>query len=399
MRVAGILLLSCMLSACGGRSDLADHPTGTACIATPPTCVQPADDPCGAPTTTAAVCDGPTRAWVCPGSSHPYARATGQPSPCLPFSDPSTGVATAGPWGLSSITRVPTEDGRCLWIAEDVKFRDGTEHRNVAFEPDLSAPSGTCPTTTRSPPTPIVVMEGGEDPSVLVQLDGGYRLAGKTHVLYRLFQIDPTSAFGVRELGSGVARWDPVAGRIVVPSAQTPFPWGKDLDLGTAMLVTSADPVHALVWGCSKEHANFVDACVLARLDGKDDVEILSQGGQWIAGTDPAGAAPQFTSGPWISTVLSSASTFEHVYIAGFGGTLETHTASSAIGPWSDGLSLGGCLLPAGDPMAFCAGPVAHPELADPTRTGELVVSYSIGTTGSQTGNLADYWPRLVWTQ
>jgi hypothetical protein len=292
---------------------------------------------------------------------------------------------------------VPTDDGRCLWVAEDVTFRDGSERRNVAFQPDLAAPFGTCPTTSVMPPTPMVTMEGGEDPSILVQIDGGVRIAGKTHVLYRLFQVDSQATFGVKELGGGVAHWDPATNRVVVPSAQSPFPWGLDLDLGTALLPAPGDVDHAFVWGCSKVHANFVDACVLARLDAADAVSIFSAGGLWVPGTDPSSAAPEFTSGPWVSTVTPGAEGFVHVYVAGFGNTLQTHAAQDATGPWADGTDIGTCDLPAADAKAFCAGPVAHPELADPSRPGEIVVSYSVGTTGSQTGAGADYWPRLEW--
>jgi hypothetical protein len=144
-------------------------------------------------------------------------------------------------------------------------------------------------------------------------------------------------------------------------------------------------------------HADFVDTCVLARLDPTEGVSVLSASGLWVQGTDPSGAAPQFTSGPWVSSVAPAGGGFVHVYVPGFGGVLQTHTAPSATGPWSDAAALGACDLPGGDASAFCAGPVAHPELADPARPGEMVVSYSIGSTGQQTGTAADYWPRLDW--
>jgi hypothetical protein len=66
---------------------------------------------------------------------------------------------------------------------------------------------------------------------------------------------------------------------------------------------------------------------------------------------------------------------------------------SSTIGP---------CQLPPGDSHAFCAGPVVHQELADPSRPGEVVISYGVGTTAQNQDQLRaaaplDYWTRLVW--
>src|SRR5581483_958483 len=199
---------------CGARSDIEGPPAPgpSGCIGTPIACVaRNASDPCGAPSEVDGICDG--NAWVCPASARPYARAISSGT-CLPFSDPSLGIRESGEWGLSSIVRVPTEDGRCLWNVEDVKFADGSETRNIAFEPDLDAPFGTCPTTSKSKPAPIVRMEDGDDPTLLVQIASAYRLAGKSRALYRLFRVDPNAVFGVTELGGGIAHWE--NGQIVI---------------------------------------------------------------------------------------------------------------------------------------------------------------------------------------
>jgi hypothetical protein len=91
-----------------------------------------------------------------------------------------------------------------------------------------------------------------------------------------------------------------------------------------------------------------------------------------------------------------------HVYAVAFGSTLETHQAPAVTGPWTSGPTLAACDLPGRDPHAFCAGPVVHEEIGDPARSGELVVSYGIGTTAPEQSALLaahpeDYWTRLAW--
>ncbi len=73
-----------------------------------------------------------------------------------------------------------------------------------------------------------------------------------------------------------------------------------------------------------------------------------------------------------------------------------------ARGSRSDADSLGACSLPASDSGAFCTSPVVHPELADPTQPGEVVVSYGVSTTTADAGSLPgaspkDDWTRLAW--
>ncbi len=273
----------------------------------------------------------------------------------------------------------------------------GAVARNVALQADPNAPFGTCPTESLTPPTPIVTIEGPDDPSILVQIDGGYRLAGATHVLYRLFRVDPNATFGAVELGGGVARWDQTTQRIVVPSPSKPFPWGLDLDLGDAQLV-SDDGAHAFVWGCSGPAAALKQACRLARLDASDHVELLSTSAQWVPTIDASLGAKLFGSGSWTSSVVPAPSGFRHVYVADFGSALQTDVAADPTGPWTAGPDLAACDLPtAHDPNSFCAGPIAHLELSDPTRPGELAISYGVGASKAPTGTPDDYWPRLVW--
>ncbi len=394
-----LLLGASMASDCGARSEL-DVPPPPApkktCPVDKPTCVaHSASDACGAPTTVAPTCDDTDFAWSCPAESHVYARATPTTDACLPFSDPSTGVATVFGWGLSSIQRLAV-DGHCLWIAENIRLPDGSTERNVGFEPDLDAPFGSCPTKSLSTPKPIVTIDGGDDGSVLVQLDGGYTVAGETRVIYRAFALDATSPVGVTLLGGGIAHWDEQLQRIVVPSpSSTAFPWGTDLDLGDAVL-TSPDGAYGFVWGCTGGDG-FTAPCRLARIDANDAVELRYPPGAWLPTTAPKGAETFFSSGTWISSVFATTTGFEQVYIAGFGKTVEGDTAPSLLDDWAPAPTLVSCDLPAGDAHSFCAGPVAHPEIADPTRPNEVPISYSIGSTGPPTSKANDYWPRLVF--
>lgn len=383
-----------LLAGCGARTGLSTESAGVACAAAPPICVQSASNPCDAPTTSAPTCDASAKQWVCPPGARVYARAAPSSGACLPFRA-TPGLASVGAWGLGSMARVPTDDGRCLWVADSAKLSDGTIARNVAFTADVDAPFGACPDTSVMPPTPIVTLEGGDDPNVLVQIDGGYRLAGATHVLYRLFRVDASSAFGVTEMGGGVGRWDPTTKRILIPKPGQ-FPWGLDLDLGDASIV--ADGTHAFVFGCAQPGQLLLGGCELARLDPNDAVELFSKGGTWIASTDASQGATLFGSGPWTSSVVATSSGFRHVYVAGFGTTIQSHVAASVTGPWSAGPDLAACDLPSGDPKAFCAGPIVHLELADPTRPNELPIGYGVGTTGTPSPNPDDSWTRLIWT-
>ncbi|HSQ66540.1 MAG TPA: hypothetical protein VLM85_25140 [Polyangiaceae bacterium] len=371
-----VAALATALAGCGARTSLGTTgASSSSCPSLAPACVAPGADPCGPWQAVAASCDAASHEWSCPSGSRVHARAAEQPDVCLPFHD-QTGVASLG----GSLVRVPTGDGRCLWIAEDVSFTDGTSARNLAFTVDPAAPFATCPKTSATPPAPAVTLAGGDDPSILVQIDGGYRLGGETHVVYRLFRLDASSAFGVVDVGGGVAHWDAGLQRIVVPPPAS-LAWGTDLDLGDAMLVEGD---HALVWGCPGPPSFLTESCVLARLDANDSLSLV-----------PGSA---FDSGPWISSVVRTpAGGALHVYAVGFGTDLQTHEAAAPEGPWSAGAGLGRCALPAADAKAFCAGPVVHEELCDPTRPGEWAVTYGVGSTGTRTGNPDDYWSRLTW--
>jgi hypothetical protein len=390
-------LLPAFAPACGGRSELSGGPCDDA--PGPSECVAPGADPCGPSVVVVPVCDPAAHAYQCPAGSRPYARAAGGGGACLPFSDPAGPIESLG----GSLVRVPTDDGRCLWVAETVSTKDGDQLRNVAFAPDLTAPFGTCPvaaTAVGGIPASIVHMEGGDLPNYLVQLAAPFRFAGETRIVYRLFVVDENAVFGVTLLGSGFARWDAGTQSIVVPGpGSIAFP--TTLDLGDAAWVT---PDFTYLWGCPKPDG-LVDDCIVTRLDPGGALTLFSGGSSWIPSQNGRDGATLFSAGPWISSVVPDAVSggLLHVYAPGFGTTLETHTAPAPEGPWAPSSTLASCDLPGGDTSAFCAGPVVHEELGDPTRPAEVVVSYGVGTTAPDQSALLgaspeSYWTKLTWT-
>jgi hypothetical protein len=391
-----LLLLPALAPACGSRSELDGGPCDMA--PRPSTCVAPGADPCGPPVTVTPVCDAAAHAYHCPEGSRPYARAAASAGDCLPFSDPSGPIASIG----GSLVRVPTDDGRCLWVAEDVGLQDGTQLRNVAFAPDLTAPFGTCPTAVTAvggTPVPIAHMEGGDLPNYFVQLAAPFRAGGQTRIVYRLFIADSSQVFGVNLLGGGLARWDEGSQTIVVPGPQD-LAIPTSLGLGDAAYVA---PDATYLYGCPQPNT-LSPACIVTRLDAEGGITLFAGGSTWIQSQDWTQGATVFHGGPWIASVVPDAlsGALLHVYVEGFGSTLETDTATAPEGPWTAASSLGPCALPGGDTNAFCAGPVVHEELADPTRPGEVVVSYGVGTTATNQDALRaarpqDYWTRLAW--
>jgi hypothetical protein len=224
------------------------------------------------------------------------------------------------------------------------------------------------------------------DPSQIVQITGGYRLGGRTHVTYREFRADPAAPFGVTHVGSGIAQYD--GARIVIPRDVR---FATDLDLGDASLVKGD---RAFVWGCPGPPEFLTERCVVGRLDAGDAMELFT-GSNWVKSVRGSDGKTVFDAGPWVSSVTASGSLLRHVYAVGFGTDLQMHTASAPEGPWSEGRTIARCALPAGDAQAFCAGPVVHDELADPTRPGEMVVTYGVGTLRPGERAPTDYWPRL----
>jgi hypothetical protein len=400
LAVAGVLAVT----GCGARTELSElEAGGTGNVATAPTARCDSTRPrcivrgraCQAPSSVDAACDENTRLWSCPSGSRPYARVPQSAAPCLPFRH-AIGLESIAGWGVSSLTPLPIDDDRCLWIAGSVVLTGGRRATNVALEGDPTAAFGVCPDESVIPPTPIVTLEGGDDPSILVAINGAYRTAGTTRVLYRLFRLDPSATFGAIELGGGLAHYDPDMQRILVPAPAKPFPWGLDLDLGDATLL-SGDGSLAFAWGCSRPGEFLEEGCELARIDAADSIDLYAGRGTWLNSTDASRGVTIFSSGPWLASVVAVGPTLYHIYSVAFGRELRSQSAAEAMGPWSPSTLLAGCALPAHDADSFCAGPVVRREISDPMRPGELAVTYSVGTTGEPSANPDDYWPRLVW--
>lgn len=348
-----------------------------------PECVASGEDACAEPLVTDARCE--SGAWQCPA---PYVARVPPPSGvCLPFHD-GTFRSFEG-----SLVRVPTDDGRCLWVEEDVTLADGTRAHNFAIDATAATLAGGCPTKPSSL-GPIVVTED-PDPSLVIQLDGGVRFRGQTRVVYREFRVDASAVFGLTELGGGIAHWDAAKQKIVVPAA---LQWGPDLSLGDAVL---ADSNSLYLWGCPRPPHFLTEQCLLARLDASESLALYGQDGSW---QPPSGATPPamlFDSGPWISSVARTSTGLLHVYAVGFGSDLETHVASEVTGPFTPGASLAHCVLPTADTKSYCAGPVVHAELTA-TKSRTLAISYGVGTTSPDGLALRAtspdaYWTKLVW--
>ncbi len=394
-RALGGVLTSLACAACGARTPLRDDPApraSTVCAGAAPVCVARPGDPCGAAVQVPPECDEAAAIWRCPAGAWRHARAPESTTVCLPFRDASGTVASLG----GSLARVPMEDGRCLWIAEDVALAGGARMRNVAMELDPRAPFGGCPPVhfAGGYATGAVVVDGSTDPELSVQITGGVRVGNVTRVAYRLFQADATAGFGVRELGTGLGRWDPTMQRIVVSSTPT---WDPTLDLGDAAW---SDGDTAYVWGCPGVPAMLAERCVLSRVDAAGAMELYAGAGRWVASVRAADAVAAFEAGPWVSSVFRSAAGFAHVYALGFATSLGRHTAPSVEGPWTADARLADCDLPRDDAHAFCAGPVVHTERIDPLRPQEFPVTYGVGTVASDgaaraAANPAAYWSRL----
>lgn len=393
----GFVACALALSGCGARTLLEHDACERALVeASDLECVAPQEDACAMPELVAPVCDATTKRVACPTGSRPLVRvAPDAASSCLPFSDPDGPIAALG----SSLVRVPTDDGRCLWIAEDVRTTNGEDLRNVAFETDPSLPFGTCPTEARLASHGLasaVTVEGPEDPSVLVQISSAFRKDGATRVLYRLFQLDASAPFGVANLGSGVGRWDASTQRIVV-SPPTELAFSVEENIGDAALVEGG---LVYVYGCPYEDG-LTNQCLVMRVpEDAADWRVFSSTNGWVVPVDAELASPIFSSGPWVSTVARrGAARLLHLYAIGFGRTLETSSAQNPEGPWTNGPTLAGCDLPSDDADAFCAGPVVHDELTDPTRPTEAWVSYGVGTTAPDQAERRAANPRAYWTR
>jgi hypothetical protein len=413
------LSVSFGLLSCGARTALVldEPPTGpTAAVAggpnLPKTCssgsqciTRDAADPCGPRQVVAPQCDPTTLQWHCPDGAWPYERATSD-TECLPLHAGSLKIDKLS----GSLSRVPTADGRCIWIAEELRLSSGATLRNVGFEPDPRAPFGACPNEVKflgghGPESSVFFADGTaiDSSSQYVQITGGFRggaapgVSAAPAISYRLYRVDPNATFGLAELGTGLGYWDAASERILVPKQPR---FGADLDYGNA---SWSEGAYSYLWGCNAVGHYLTEGCLLGRRDAQDRVELYIGPNSWSATAGASAGVVVFDDGPWLSSVersnLTGSDYLLHVFASAFSDHLQIQRADRPEGPWDDAATLAPCTRPASDAKAYCAGPILHAELADPTRPGELVVSYGLATTGPGTGSQQDYWSRLAWVR
>ncbi len=410
-RALSAALLCCLgASSCGARTALlldepqvVIDPSSSAgassqprtCGAAPQCVARNASDPCGPTRLVDPTCDSQTLEWQCPSGAWQYQRVT-PAADCLPLSADARVDSLAG-----SLSRVPTDDGRCLWIVEELRLSSGDLLRNVALVAEQEPTFAACPRAMQflgGSPQPIVVFsDGSVDTTLRVQVTGGFLQGGQARVSYRLFRVDPNAVFGVTELGTGLGFWDVTKQRIVVFGAEQ-LRFGTDSSFGNASI--SLGP-YAYLWGCNAPGHFLTEGCLLGRLDTHDGLELYLGADLWSGNAAASSGAIVFDDGPWISSVLldpTQASGLLHVFAGGFSNELQIQQAQRPEGPWGAASTLARCTLSQTDPKAYCAGPIVHEELFDPTQPNELVVSYGVATTDpTHMGSLTDYWSRLTW--
>ncbi|MBX7190763.1 MAG: DUF4185 domain-containing protein [Sandaracinaceae bacterium] len=366
--LASILWLG--VSGCYGAHERGAPPPP--CGLAAPTCVT-RDAPCDPLRIVNAACVGET--WACPEGASVYERPFTSDR-CLPLFGHGGGLID----GVHEApVPVPIGD-RCAWVMP------GDDGVSLAFV-DV-APS--CEELGDAAPLEVDPSEAYD----YLALAQSLALPSGPAVLVRGWVFDPAAAFGVRGAGVGLSS----VGAVRLGS---PLPWlfGEDDDLGDAALVWGD---HVYAYGCPGVPHDLLEDCHVGRAPlGREREpsawEIFGEGG-WGVGTPVV----VFGSGPHRGPVVADPrGGLVHLYAVGFGSTIELTRAERPEGPWSPPTTLVPCELPADDPDAYCAGPIVHLELFDPTRPDEIVVSYAIGTTASdgaerRARSPERYWPRVV---
>lgn len=364
-------------------------------------CVEQRGGACGAWSEVDPLC-GDDGTWRCPAGAAVHVAVEEPPGPCLPFFAVEDGAFAV----LAGVgVEIETDDGRCLWSAGYGETTAGERISHAAGALPSPLPFGACPTEgdwlggdrPRS-----IADEGSLGEGAVVSLRSTVRVDGTTWVFFRQWIWDEDAVFGLRKVGSGVARWSDSVGAIDLGPGLV---WRGDADFGDAAFVVD-DAV--LLLGCYGEPDFLTFHCRLARHLGAS----LGDGTGWEYYRDGptdewtarlADAVPVVASGPERAVVAFHEPTgrWLHVFAVGFGSDLEIRSAPTPEGPWSDAVVLAACDLPTGDPDAFCREPVLRPSLADPLRPTELVLTYNVDTLAEggdarRRASPAAYWPRLV---
>lgn len=370
-----VAIVSMALSSCYLSREPADDAAvdAGACGVATIECVARPANACNRPMLVAPECDVATRTWRCPSASHVYARVASPSATCVPYVGGASPLASVG----GAEARIPTGDGRCLVVFEEVVTTAGVALRNVAVVEDLDLAFGTCPSVPRFlglDAASSVITEGTLAPTDIVQITGAIRIAGDTRVAYRMFRYDPNSTFGLLDLGTEFAHFDEGFQRVFIGRG-VPFPPSIDLADGTL-----DDDGTEWVFGCPATPASLLEPCVLAQVHPMDAVSYVGVNGALF--TDFADSVPVFSAGPWTSSLFrTNGRSYVHAYVQGFGQTIEGDRASSVVGPYAQTPRIASCVLPRGDRSAYCTGPVVHEEWIDPKFPNEIPMVHSVGTT------------------
>jgi hypothetical protein len=367
------------IAGCGSRSEL----TAVACHPDVIECIRDATDPCAAPEIVSAECDDQGRP-ICPFGARRLERVAPEVD-CRPLADSDPSIQSI----TGSLVPVPVEDGRCLWIAEEVITTEGGHVRNVAFDVDKTLPFGSCPRRAKLPiGIQSIVTEDHPSPTYDYRFTSAYRKDGKTEVFYRHVSkklVDPE----IYVTGRGA--WDPASQRIRVPGGGLGYLTG---DLGSAALVMGD---YAYVWGCDQRDAITAGGCFVLRFRG-EDFEYFTEAGTWAAAftsENPSRSIDLFESGPNGAGVVLLGS--DLLQVSTVKSVLAGNVARAPQGPWSKTPQLGVCDLVSDDSASICSGAAVHEELRDPT-TRDVVLTYAVRTS-APVGSLKDpqrYWTRFV---
>jgi hypothetical protein len=190
---------------------------------------------------------------------------------------------------------------------------------------------------------------------------------------YQIGRLDPTAAFGVHAIGTGVVPFDAVSGRFALTED---IVWTADMaSYGTSAIAVGGE---VFAYGCSSpaplESDCFVAKVAPGSIGDPGAYTYFMGSGRYSANIADAQAVV-LDAGSSVSVRADPAGDrLLMTYVPPLGGSLAIRSALTPEGPYSTEHALGLCELP-DDPAYFCAGGNQHPEIAGPP--GSLVLSYA----------------------
>ncbi len=343
------------------------------CPTVSPFCVTQAH-PCDAKVLVPAVCE--IDQWHCPEGIRVFQQPWSD-TRCLPLFGVTNTVLSDG----VHEGPVPVSMGdRCAWV-----FPSNSETSSLIAVDVGSSCASLGPVHSVAPRT---------TQTDYFAIQAAFQVGSHVRVLQRGWRFDATVPLGVRSIGVGFG----VATADAIGTTAWTFETEAE-DLGDAAVVHDG---FLYAYGCPGTPTWLVEDCIVGRAP-LDSIDIASR---WrVLGRDGWGEGEHvrvFGSGPHRGSVVHDPrGGFLHTFIAGFGASIEMNAATQPEGPWSEARTLAACELPSDDSHAYCAGPVVHLELFDPTRPNEIYVGYSVGSTATDSEerrrrNPQAYWPRVV---